>query len=330
MVLVDLEAQGSKLFSERPVLIVDGMNLYLRSWASYPTMSAHGYQMGGCMGFMKTLGRILHEIQPAMVVVAWEGGGSQRRRSILPEYKLGRRAEKLNRFYGDDIPESEENRKHQLLTLISMLKFVPVCQVYASNCEGDDIISYLCRGPFRDRDKLIVSSDKDLYQLLNVKTQLYSLHKKKVVNEQDIFEEFRIKTHNFALAKALCGDVSDNVPGIKGWGFKTVAKKLPFLGGEQEILVQDVIDFSHSHVKESPLYKRIIESQDELRRNWKLVHLDGGMLSPDQISKIQHSIDTFEPHVDRIGFIKSLVKEGINDFDTEKFFYSFNSIDKAT
>ena len=84
--------------TDRPILIVDGANLFLRSWAAYPTMSSHGYQMGGCMGFMKTLGRIMMEIQPVAVYVAWEGGGSQRRRRLYPEYKLGRKAQKLNRF----------------------------------------------------------------------------------------------------------------------------------------------------------------------------------------------------------------------------------------
>jgi DNA polymerase-1 len=316
--------------SDRPILIVDGANLFLRSWAAYPTMSSHGYQMGGCMGFMKTLGRIIMEIQPVAVVVAWEGGGSQRRRRLYPEYKLGRKAQKLNRFYGDDIPDSEENKKHQLIALLGMLKFVPVCQVYVSDCEGDDIIAHLCKGPFRNKDKIIVSSDKDMYQLLDDKTRVYSLHKKIVVTAEDIFEEYRIKTHNFALAKALCGDPGDNVPGIKGVGFKTAASKFPMLGNDAEILLQEVIDFCHAHEGESTIYRRVAENEHDLKRNWKLVHLDGSMLSADQISKVQHVVDTFVPCINRIGLIKALVKEGVNDFDTETFFYAFRCVDGLT
>lgn len=313
--------------SDRPVLIIDGANLFLRSWAAYPTMSSHGYQMGGCMGFMKTLGRILMEIQPRAVYVAWEGGGSQRRRNLYPEYKLGRKAQKLNRFYGDDIPESEDNKKHQLISLLNMLKFVPTCQVYVSDCEGDDIVAFLCKGPFRNDDKIIVSSDKDMYQLLDDKTKIYSLHKKIVITAEDIFEEFRIRTHNFAIAKALCGDAGDNVPGIKGIGFKTAASKFPMLGNDAEILLQEVVDFCQAHSRESTIYRRVLEHEHELRRNWRLVHLDGSMLSADQISRVQHVVDTFHPRIDRIGFIKALVKEGVNDFDMETFFYAFRCVD---
>jgi len=313
--------------TDRPVLIIDGQNLFIRSWAAYPQMSSHGYQMGGCIGFLKTLRRILTEIQPTKVCVAWEGGGSQRRRAIYSDYKLGRRPEKLNRFYGDDIPESEENRKHQLVCLLDMLKNTPVCQVYASDCEGDDIIAFLCTGPYRNVKKVIVSSDKDLYQLLNSNTNIYSLHKKKVLTMEDIFEEFRIKSHNFAIAKALCGDPGDNIPGIKGIGFKTISKKLPFLGTDEEIIIEDVISFCQSRSNESTLYRRIVENRSDIERNWKLVYLDGGMLSANQVSKVQHAIDTFIPRVNKIGLIKSLVKEGIGDFDVESFFYAFNCVE---
>ena len=313
----------------RPVLIVDGANLFLRSWAAYPTMSSHGYQMGGCVGFMKTLSRILREIQPSKVCVVWEGGGSSRRRTLYPDYKMGRRAEKLNRFYGDDIPDSEDNKKHQLITLLGILKFVPVYQVYVSNCEGDDVVAHLCKGPFRSKEKVIVSADKDMYQLLDDTTKLYNLHKKRVVSSDDIFEEYRIKTHNFAVAKALCGDPGDNVPGVKGVGFKTAAAKFPFLGSDSEVILQEVIDFCHTHSSDSVIYRRVLEQQDDLKRNWRLVHLDGGMMSADQISKVQHVVDTFEPRLDKISFIRTLVKEGVSDFDSEGFFYSFSCVDRT-
>jgi 5'-3' exonuclease len=313
--------------TDRCVLIVDAMNLFVRSWAAYPTMSSHGYQMGGCIGFLKTLGRLVGEIQPASVVVAWEGGGSQRRRKLFPEYKLGRRSEKLNRFYGDDIPETEENKNHQMMALLQMLKHVPVCQVYASDCEGDDIVAFLCTGPYRNREKIIVSSDKDMYQLLDDRTKVYSLHKKTFVTPDDVFEEFRVKTHNFALAKALCGDPGDNVPGVKGLGFKTVSSKFPLLGSDQHVLLQELLDFSHSHSEDSIIYRRVSESADDVKRNWQLVYLDGGMLSASQVSKLQHTIDTFEPRFDRMGLMRCLLKEGVNDFDVEGFFYSFKCID---
>ena len=215
------------LSQEHPILIIDAANLFLRSWAAYPTMNKNGEQMGGCIGFLKSMQRIAREIQPSRIYITWEGGGSQRRRKLYPEYKMGRKAEKLNRFYGDDIPDSETNKKRQLMSLLGMLKFIPACQIYVSDCEGDDIIAQLCTGSFRNKDKIIVSSDKDMYQLLDDTTRIYSLHKKKIITAKEIFEEFRITTHNFAIAKAICGDAGDNVPGVKGIGFKKVASKIP-------------------------------------------------------------------------------------------------------
>lgn len=291
-------------------------------------MSSHGYQMGGAIGFLKTLRRVVSEASPSAVYVAWEGGGSSRRRALYSDYKLNRKPEKLNRFYEDDIPDTEENRRHQIIALLAMIKCAPVCQVYVSDCEGDDVIAYLCRGPMRDIPKIIVSSDKDLYQLLDDKTQLYSLHKKTYVTPDDVLKEFRVRTKSFALAKALCGDSSDNVPGVKGLGFKTVAKLFPFLGTDQDVVLQDVFDYCHTHAEESVIYRRVLEHEDEVKRNWRLVYLDGSMLSAQQAARVDHVLQTFEPHVDKMGMVKQMIKEGINDFDVEGFFYTFNCIDK--
>jgi len=290
-------------------------------------MSAHGYQMGGAIGFLKTLSRIARECAPTNIYIAWEGGGSQKRRALYSEYKLGRKPEKLNRFYGDDIPDSEDNKKHQIIALLSMLKCAPVCQLYLSDCEGDDIVAYLVRGPFRDKSKIIVSADKDMYQLLNDKTSIYSLHKKRVLHVTDILEEFHVHPHNFGIAKALCGDHSDNIPGIKGFGWKTAARLLPLLSSQDDLILDDLFAYCHSHIAESSLYKRIIENEETVRLNWRLVYLDGSMLSHHQSAQIDSLIDTFSPGVNRMGLIKQLIKEGVGDFDVSQFMMSLSCID---
>lgn len=309
----------------RPVFIIDGLNLFIRSFCAYPQMSSHGYQMGGCVGFLKSLQRLCREFQPSNIYIAWEGGGSQRRRKLYSEYKANRKPIKLNRFYGDDIPDSEENKQHQLISLLNALKNVPVCQIYVSDCEGDDIVAFLCRGPLKDRERIIVSADKDMYQLLDEKTRIYSLYKKKFITKEDLFDEFRIKSHNFALAKCLCGDDSDNIPGIKGLGFKTVAKKFPMLGSEDTIMLQDLINYSHTQQGET--YKRIVQNTAIINRNWQLVHLDGSMLSADQMKRVEYVVDTFEPAVNKMSLLRLLIKEGISDFDSEGFFYDLSCVE---
>jgi len=314
---------------QRPVLIIDAMNMFIRSYSAYPSMSSHGYQMGGCIGFLKTLRRLANEISPEAIYVAWEGGGSQKRRALYSEYKMNRRPEKLNRFYEDDIPDTEENKQHQIVALLGMLKCAPVCQIYVSDCEGDDVIAYLTRGPFRNANKVIASSDKDMYQLLDENTKIYNLHKKTYVEIPNVIEDFRVQPKNFAIAKALCGDPTDNIPGVKGLGFKTIAKNLPFMSLDGDVLLDDVFKYCHSHADESVIFRRILENQDNVRRNWRLVHLDGSMLSAHQSSIVDNLVSTFVPRIDRIGLIRNLVREGVNDFDVEDFFYAFNCINNV-
>lgn len=311
----------------QPIFIIDGMNVFVRSYAAFPQMSSHGYQMGGCIGFLKTLQRLCREYQPSQVYVTWEGGGSSRRRKLFPDYKLNRRPEKLNRFYEGDIPDTDENKQHQLIALLDMLKYTPVCQIYAADCEGDDLIAYLCRGSLRDKEKVIVSSDKDMYQLLNHNTKIYSLHKKSFVTSEEILKEFKITSENFAIAKCLCGDTSDNVPGVKGVGFKTVASKFPMLSSEKSIILQEVLAYAASHLEESVIYKRVWESSEDVKRNWQLVHLDGSMLSHEQMKKVDYALNTFRPSVTKVNLIKKLLKEGVSDFDVEGFYYDLSCVE---
>ena len=315
---------------QRSVLIVDAMNLFVRSYCAHPQMNSNGEAIGGAIGFLKTLKKLLVEQQPRAVYVAWEGGGSQRRRKIFPEYKLNRRPEKLNRFYEDDLPDSDENKQQQIVTLLGMLKCVPVCQLYVPDCEGDDVVAYLCKGPLRDLEKVIASSDKDLYQLLDDRTKIYNLHKKTYLTKEDVLTEFRVTARNFGLAKALCGDPSDNVPGIKGLGFKTVSKLYPFLGTENDVLLQEIFDFAAANREQSSIHKRVFEQQDDVKRNWKLVYLDGSMLSATQASSIDYVVGTFKPRADRMGLVRCLAKEGVGDFDVEGFFYACNAIENVS
>lgn len=311
----------------QPIVIADGLNNFIRAYEAYPQHSMlHGAQIGGCVGFLKTIAKIAREVQPSRIYCAWESGGSARRRALYNEYKLYRRPARLNRFYEDDIPDTEENRKHQLATLLQMLKNVPVCQLLAQDAEADDLIAYLCRGPLRSQKKVIMSGDKDMWQLFDDDTWAYSPHRKRFVTKEDVFEELRITTRNIAVAKALAGDGGDNVPGVKGCGWKTIAKRFPMLGLDQDVLLQDVIDYAHSHRDEAKVYRNVIDCEGDLRRNYKLVFLDGSMIPANQQAIIDDRVAKYEPRSDRVALIKQLTQEGVGDFDVLSFFDSFDSV----
>ena len=305
--------------TDRPILLCDMMNVFTRAYSVDPSMSSHAYQIGGVTGTLKTVARLCRELNPSRIIVAWEGGGSTARRKLYSEYKTNRKQGKLNRFYEDDIPDTEENKVQQVQILVGILKYLPICQVYVQDAEGDDVISHLCRR-FRNEKKIIASSDRDFYQLLDDNTEIYSLHKKKIVRTNDIKDEFNISPQNFALAKCLCGDTSDNIPGIKGLGFKTVAKKFPILCEDRAIRVDELVLYAHA-LKDEKIFKNVVENEQTIRRNWNLIYLDSGILSNYQIQKIDGMIDTWKPSLDKIEFVKKIVKEGIRDFDIDSFLY---------
>ena len=126
--------------NERPVLIVDALNLFVRHFVANPTMNESGEHVGGFLGFLKSLGYLCERTLPKEVIVVWEGGGSPRRRAILKDYKDRRRPYKMNRYYGDEIPDTFENRNKQISLVVEALGNVPVRQIYVEDCEADDII----------------------------------------------------------------------------------------------------------------------------------------------------------------------------------------------
>lgn len=312
----------------RSILICDVANIFMRAYSAFPSMNVDGEQMGGVVGTLKILQKLVREIQPSVIYMAWEGGGSSKRRAIYKDYKMQRKPEKLNRFYEDDIPDTEENRKNQMLILLDVLKATPVCQLYAQDAEGDDLVAYLCNR-FKDSNKTIVSSDRDLYQLLDERTQIYSLHKKTYVTAETVLSEFGIPPHNFALAKALCGDDGDNVPGIKGLGFKTAVKKIPILRSETPILIDDVINYCYGNAQDK-MCKRVTESIADVKRNWRLVVLDGSALSVSQSARVDNWLKTFKPVMDRVGMMKKLHKAGITSFDVMSFASTLSCVDGVT
>ena len=200
---------------------------------------------------------------------------------------------------------------------------VPVVQMYVKNCEADDVIGYLTKYKFSEDECVVLSSDKDFYQLLDEKTTIYSPTSKKFIKSEDVFERFGIHPINFCLARTLMGDPSDNIDGIKGAGFKTIVKRFPKFSQADEIDIDMVLAVSkqQSEISKLKLYKEINENHDKIRRNWKLMYLDTQNLSADQIKKINYAIDTFEPKKDKIGMFRLLVKQGLNRFDIERLFF---------
>ena len=314
--------------NKNPVLVVDALNVFMRHFVANPTMSSLGYQAGGVVGFLKNLQLLSDKLCPSKIIVVWEGGGSTRRRSIYSDYKAKRRPQKLNRFYADDIPDTVKNKNDQVSILVALLKNVPITQLYVSDCEADDIIAYVVKEIYSDSNCVIVSSDKDYYQLLSDKVTQWSPGQKRFITPDSIHEKFGISVVNFCTARAIIGDSSDNLSGVKGAGFKTLAKRFTNLSSDEFVSVEEILNLSTELTSSTKLklFQRIVESESIIKRNWRLMYLGMQNMSSSQVQKIEYLIDTLEPPHNKIGLMKRLVSEGLTAFDVDSFFMSINSV----
>ncbi|OHD13261.1 MAG: hypothetical protein A2Y41_14080 [Spirochaetes bacterium GWB1_36_13] len=156
--------------------------------------------------------------------------------------------------------------------------------------EADDVLAYLCQR-FDQDQKIIASGDKDFFQMLNEKTIIYCPSKKILKTKLDCVSEFGVHPNNFALAKALTGDKSDNIKGISGLGFKTLVKLFPTFKDEQKIKLSEVFDLCAKKENESPKFPSILSQKDLVILNFDLVQLENTIMGIQNIERIKNVLD---------------------------------------
>ena len=219
----------------KKVVIIDGLNMFLRSYIINPTMDPKGNLIGGSIGFLKSLQKVCNDFKPDEVIIAWDGqGGSQKRKEMNKDYKAGRKPVRFNRrmFELSDV-EQEHNKAYQHVRLMEYLNELPIMQIVIDYVEADDIIAVLNGHPkYRDWHKYIISSDRDFFQLVGERTSLYRPIQKKLVTQDHLLDEYGIHPNNFALARAVAGDKSDNLEGVPRVGLGTIKSRFPFMAGK--------------------------------------------------------------------------------------------------
>lgn len=288
---------------------------------------AEGQHVGGTLGFMSSLSALVSKHRPSRCIVAWEGGGSTRRRDIYPEYKSRRKPQRLNRFHEGDIPDTVENRDWQLKLLIACLKCVPVKQVYVSDCEADDVIGYMAKYSFRDDPVLVVSSDHDYLQLVNDRVKIWSPTLKSLVDTEWVLERYGVLPQNLCVARCFSGDSSDSLPGLKGVGVRTLVKRFPVLAGQETVSVDELVRLAKGHPSSDKIkaIQAMIDGAEVAKRNWRLMNLDVSNLSGNQVGKLSSSLEVPPPHGNKMELIRTLVKRGIKTFDIDRFYVQMNS-----
>jgi len=275
-ILDGLEKTTEETHKNSRILLIDGLNTFIRSFAVNPSSNDDGVHIGGMTGFLQSIGYAIRNIKPTRVIICWDGkGGSARRRKLFPDYKANRRVRtRLTRMsnYGN-VGDEQIAMGQQIRRLTQYLESLPVTVLATENIEADDAIAYICEQIYPDSQKFIMSTDKDYLQLVNEKVQVWSPTKKKFYFEETILEEFQVPAKNFLEYRTLLGDSSDNIPGVKGTGLKTLQKRMPILFGDKKITVEDIIKHAAANRDDAKILALIADSGDTIRLNFDLMQL---------------------------------------------------------
>jgi DNA polymerase-1 len=307
------------------VLIIDGLNTFIRCWSSIPTMNDDGDHVAGVTGVLRSIGYAIRQTQPTRCIIVFDGkGGSQERKKKFSGYKADRDKNKLriNRQYADFMTEEDEREsmKRQFVWLNEILNYLPVTTMIYDGVEADDVMAYIATQLLKeDEQAVVMSTDKDFLQLVDDKTIVWSPTKKKIYNRKAIKEEFGIESKNLLLYRVLDGDKSDNIPGVYGCGIKTLVKRFPEMTEDTKLSVDDLFRLSEEKKLESKgkikLYNDILEAKPQILMNRELMQL----ADPDISGIIKMSVlDRFNEPIkplNKIDFLKILLKyKVVNSF----------------
>ena len=315
---------------KKRVILIDALNMMYRAYIVDPSLSTNGYPIGGIKGFLKILQKMIREMKPDRVIIAWDGiGGSKRRKLVQKDYKAGRKPIRLNRDIRNMSENEElENKIWQQTRLTEYLNDLAIIQVGVPHIEADDVIAYAVHMPyFKGWQKVIISSDKDFIQLCDDETVLYRPIQKVFLNAKRVVEAYGIHPANFALARAISGDKSDNLKGVGGVGMKTVAKRFPFLSEEKTHYINSIIEHCGEMKEEkAKVYQTIQENVDIVEKNYKLMQLYAPNIPIEGKQTIRHAILDFVPEFNKTSVHKRMIEDGFGVFDWTSLFQNMKRI----
>lgn len=292
------------------VLVIDGLNTFIRSWTTNPTMNEDGDHTGGVIGSLKSIGFQIREFNPTRCVVTFDGkGGSNSRKQIFEGYKSerGKNRFRVNRQYHGMMDEEEEqvSMKRQFVWLNDILDYLPVKTMIYDGIEADDVIAQIATQIKKeDEEVVIVSTDKDFLQLVSETVKVFSPTKKKLYNRQMVFDEYGLWPQNLLLFRTLDGDNSDNIPGVKGCGLKTVLKAFPELSEDRLISFEELLQLAEERIGKLKIYKDIVDNKELILRNKQLMQLSEPTISVSNKLKILDRYNEEDIRLEKMNFFK--------------------------
>jgi len=193
--------------------------------------------------------------------------------------------------------------------------------------EADDIISVVVQHPnYSGWQKVIVSSDKDFFQLCDGETIVFRPIQKEIINQKNLVEKYGIHPKNFALARAIAGDKSDNLPGVGGVGLPTISKRFPFLSEDVSYDIDTLIEYCMEKQGKVKAYTNILEGKDTVVLNYRLMQLYTPSISVQGRQKINYALDNFEPEFAKTSAKTMMIEDGFGVVNFVDLYASMNKI----
>ncbi|MBI3672897.1 MAG: DNA polymerase I, partial [Rhizobiales bacterium] len=271
--------------------LIDGSGYIFRAYHALPplTRKSDGLPVGAVQGFCNMLWKLLKETnagqKPTHLAVIFDKSSKTFRNDIYPDYKAHR-------------PEPPADLRPQFGLIKQATRAFNIAAIEQDNYEADDLIAtYARQAAEAGATCRIVSSDKDLMQLVRPGVALYDTMKDKEIGEAEVLEKFGVPPNKVIEVQALSGDSVDNIPGVPGIGIKTGAQLINEYGDLETLLSRA------PEIKQQKRRENLIEFAEQARLSKKLVTLD------DHVP-VEHDVGSFavdQPRAQQlIGFLKTL------------------------
>ena len=245
---------------KKPLLIIDGYGFIFRAYHVQPPLtSPSGIPVGAIYGFTSMLIKLISDFKPKHAVIVLDHGGKNFRHDLYNNYKANR-------------PPPPDDLVAQLKLVKTAAQSLNFTCLSKQGFEADDIIATLAdRATSLQRSALLISSDKDLMQLINEHVGMYDPVKSKYITDEDIFAKFGVGALKVREVQALMGDKSDNIPGVAGIGPKTAAQLINQFGNLDGVLA------SIDQIKNARLQELLKTYREDALISWKLVGLNSNV-----------------------------------------------------
>ncbi len=282
-----------------PLYLIDGSGFIFRAFHALPDLTrADGTHIGAVMGFCNMLQKLLNEHKAENIAVIFDAARKTFRNDIYPDYKAHR-------------PPIPPELVPQFALIREATRAYGIPAIEAPNYEADDLIAAYARAAVEQKRSVqIVSSDKDLMQLIRPGVTMLDPMKSISVGAEEVFAKFGVTPDKVVDVQALAGDSTDNIPGVPGIGVKTAAELINAYGDLETLL-------SRAGEIKQPKRRELLQQNAELARiSKKLVMLDDHTPLPmplDELKRRDNHRDDLIAFLQQQGFRALLSRMGVEN-----------------